>query len=258
MIRLIDASEQNELMDLLVKDKIVNYFVLLGFFGDASRFSKIFGFFDQNRMYGVLAIRHSGNAQMFCLSDVPNAQLDALIAEEGVKAIIADQNQMPALIGGLGGIVAYQADVMTVTPQTYIKVEPVESIVWRPCMPEDAHGIKALYTICFNGSLSESGIAKNLQAKTGRGFCVEQDGVIIAVAQSIFEDETSAIIYGVATHPERQGQGYSTTLLSVLFTSLQSEGKTLELMVENPIAFALYEKFGFIKRTRIEKLILSE
>lgn len=81
--------------------------------------------------------------------------------------------------------------------------------------------------------------------KSGRGYCIEQDGKIIAMAKSTAENSCSAMIVGVGTHPEYRNKGYATSCMAVLCRELLNENKTLCLFYDNPKAGRIYKKLGF-------------
>lgn len=81
--------------------------------------------------------------------------------------------------------------------------------------------------------------------KSGRGYCIEQDGKIIAMAKSTAENSCSAMIVGVGTHPEYRNKGYATSCMAVLCRELLNENKTLCLFYDNPTAGRIYKKLGF-------------
>ncbi len=105
--------------------------------------------------------------------------------------------------------------------------------------------IIALYQMVFHGFASRSYMIEKLIGGRGRAVGGFLDGKLIAVAQTDYESETSAIIVGVATHPSYQGKGYGRVCFESLSTDLINEGKTLYLQYDSKIAGALYESVGF-------------
>lgn len=253
MIRLIQERDQQELIQLLNRDPISNYFILISYFGNLNKLAKIYGFFENQQMVAVLVIRNSGNAQFYGIQDVDPKELQDLLDAHEVSGLIAEKNCIGSFVKHFDYPRKTQATVMdlevtTVVPQT--EGSPQEIVELKGF---DAPAIKKLYRICFQGSLSEEQIQKNLEEGTGRGFGIKNGEAMISVVQTIFENAQSAILFGVATDPDYRGRGYATILLAHLLQRLMAEGKSVHLMVEDPIAASLYQKLGFVKRTTLEK-----
>ena len=81
--------------------------------------------------------------------------------------------------------------------------------------------------------------------KSGRGYCIEEHGKIIAMAKSTAENSYSAMIVGVGTHPDYRNKGYATSCMTVLCRELLNENKTVCLFYDNPKAGSIYKKLGF-------------
>lgn len=256
MVRLIQESDQQDLMTLLNHDAIVNYFMLLSFYGDLNKLSEVLGVFDDEGLAAVLIIRVTGNAQYYGIRPVDPWILNSILTERNVKGLIAEKQCMRLFIGCDRSMIQSLATVMDLKPADFRFVpcvsEPIKSL-----NAEDAESIKALYRLCFKGSLSEEQIRRNLREATGRGRAIWQDNLLVAVAQTIFETDSSAILYGVATHPSHRGKGYASLLLNDLLSTLTMENKSVHLLVEDAGAIRLYKKLGFKDRTVIESLSLS-
>jgi predicted GNAT family acetyltransferase len=86
---------------------------------------------------------------------------------------------------------------------------------------------------------------ERIKSGRGRGLCIRRNGKIVAVAQSEFEMDTSALIVGVATDPASQGKGLGSTCVEALCSQLLKEGKDLYLQYDNMDAGRIYERLGF-------------
>lgn len=81
--------------------------------------------------------------------------------------------------------------------------------------------------------------------KSGRGYCIEEDRQVIAMAKSISEGYDHAMIVGVGTHPDYRNKGYATQCIIKICNELLNEGKIPYLFYDNLEAGKLYEKIGF-------------
>ena len=81
--------------------------------------------------------------------------------------------------------------------------------------------------------------------KTGRGYCIEKNRKVVAMAKSTNENATHAMIIGVATHPEYRNQGLATECVAKICRELLAENKKPCLFYENETAGRIYKKMGF-------------
>jgi uncharacterized protein len=88
-------------------------------------------------------------------------------------------------------------------------------------------------------------LRRTLASGTGRTYMVKRDGKVIASASTSAENSMSAMVVGVATHPEHRGQGLATRLVTKLCADVLAEGRSLCLFYDNPSAGAIYKRIGF-------------
>lgn len=81
--------------------------------------------------------------------------------------------------------------------------------------------------------------------KSGRGYCVEINRQVIAMAKSTCENNTHAMIVGVGTHPSHRNKGYATKCIIKLCNELLDENKVPCLFYDNKEAGKIYKKLGF-------------
>lgn len=86
---------------------------------------------------------------------------------------------------------------------------------------------------------------QTLESGTGRTYFAEQDGKVIAAASTTAENSMSAMIIGVATHPDYRGRRLATRVVAQLCTEIIEDGKSLCLFYDNPQAGVIYKKLGF-------------
>lgn len=81
--------------------------------------------------------------------------------------------------------------------------------------------------------------------KSGRGYCIEDKGQVVAMAKSTSETRTHAMIVGVATHPNYRNKGYATNCMVKLCKVLVKNGKRPCLFYDNEVAGSVYRNIGF-------------
>ncbi len=84
--------------------------------------------------------------------------------------------------------------------------------------------------------------------KTGRGYCIEIDKKVVAMAKSTLESDTHAMIVGVGTHPNYRNQGLATKCIIKICRELVEENKKPCLFYDNEEAGKIYRKIGFIEK----------
>ena len=81
--------------------------------------------------------------------------------------------------------------------------------------------------------------------KTGRGYCIEMNRQVVAMAKSTSENKSHAMIVGVGTHPNYRNQGYATKCIVKICKELLDEHKIPCLFYDNEEAAKIYKKLGF-------------
>ena len=77
-------------------------------------------------------------------------------------------------------------------------------------------------------------------------FLIEEDGVVIANANTIAVSRKAAMIGGVFTLPSYRGKGLATSVVSRLCRHLLDRDVVPVLFFENPAAATIYHKLGFV------------
>lgn len=110
---------------------------------------------------------------------------------------------------------------------------------------QDIPEVVSLYERVFKGFSSSDYMTEKIKSGRGRGYIVRDGGTLMGVAQTDFETDGFALIVGVASNPSCRRMGYGESVFKHLGDMLIAEGKTIDLIYENPIAGTLYEKYGF-------------
>ena len=75
---------------------------------------------------------------------------------------------------------------------------------------------------------------------------IEEDDIIVATAATTADTTKSAMIVGVATHPDYRKKGYASALVHFLMKEyLEHQKKSVCLFYDNPKAGAIYLRLGF-------------
>ena len=81
--------------------------------------------------------------------------------------------------------------------------------------------------------------------KTGRGYCIEINKKVVAMAKSTLETSTHAMIVGVGTHPDFRNRGLATKCIVKICTEIINENKIPCLFYDNIEAGKIYKNLGF-------------
>ncbi|HAS74313.1 MAG TPA: hypothetical protein DCS67_09235, partial [Clostridiales bacterium UBA8960] len=124
-------------------------------------------------------------------------------------------------------------------------------LTFRALHQNDLEEVVGLYKGVFKSFARQEYMVNKLMEGHGRGVIARLNGQLVAVAQTDYETENTALIVGVATRHDHQGKGYGRAIMEALCTPLIADGKTLALQYDSAIAGALYESLGF---KRIEQI----
>jgi predicted GNAT family acetyltransferase len=126
-----------------------------------------------------------------------------------------------------------------------INTRPV-AVPVLPLRPEDIGQMVDLYARIPEFSTQMPELARSeLAAGHSHGYWIEQNGAMAAVARTTAENSRSAMIVGVATHPDFRGRGFATDVMAHLSRSLFATGRTACLCYDNPEAGRIYHRMGF-------------
>ncbi|MFZ5354430.1 MAG: GNAT family N-acetyltransferase [Bacillota bacterium] len=111
---------------------------------------------------------------------------------------------------------------------------------------KDIDRILKLYSLIdeFENVSAES-TKKGFAEGNKRAYYIEENGEMVAIAQTTAENSSSAMIVGVCTHPDYRNMGYATSCMTKLCGELLEEGKSLCLFYNNPKAGSIYKRMGF-------------
>src|SRR5262249_49286868 len=85
-------------------------------------------------------------------------------------------------------------------------------------------------------------------------------GKLVAMSGERFKVPGFTEVSAVCTHPDQLGKGYVRVLMSEVMRCIQARGETpiLHVRPDNDRAIALYERLGFVERTRLHLAVLRK
>lgn len=253
MIKRVNITDP-ELAGLLYRDTIVNYFILLGI--SMTKYKDIFDCAlayrnDEGRITAALFKRKTGNVQFYGEGNYDIDGFVSIIKSEGCIKLIGEMKVLRPLIermafakieeGAFIGTVS--GSIRYVPSGVDLKIKRVEV--------SDVDRIVELYKTSFKSFAPYEILRDKLLDGSGRGYCIEDSGRIVSTAQTAFENSSSAVIAGVATHPEYRKRGYAVSCISKLCRELIDEGKSLALQYDNQGAGGIYRSLGFMETGRM-------
>jgi len=253
MVRLLTEADRQLTMAFLSEEAAINLFIIgdIEIYGFETEFQSLWGQFDTSgEIEGVLLKYRESYVPYF-----EKAHFDI----SGFGDIIsAAAKETSIILSGKGDCVE---PFISLLPEHYVKkmffcelsslddLRPLainETI--KIAKPEKAVAIKEMIDHIeeFRGTASNADeIAMKIENKAGRVYYIEKASEVIAVAQTSAENSKSAMIVGVATHPDHRNNGYTSQCMTKLCGDVLAEGKALCLFYDNPSAGSIYHRLGF-------------
>ncbi|AIQ53120.1 GNAT family N-acetyltransferase [Paenibacillus sp. FSL R7-0331] len=254
MIRRLYEADRERVMELAGRNPSINLFIIgdVENFGFEQEFMELWGECDSpdGPLQAVLL--------RFYDSYLPYA--DGAFDAEGLAELIRRNSRAEMISGDAGVVEAFKGKVPVREEKRMLFAElkemneRISSSAAVPLAFKKAtvNDVEAVCTLTdqieeFAGSTENSrkSLRTALESGTGRTFFAEQDGQVIAVASTTAENSLSAMIVGVATHPDYRGRGLAGNMVAQLCADLLAEGKSLCLFYDNPQAGVIYERLGF-------------
>jgi len=250
MIIELQDKDLNEIIGFIEEDNARNYFIRLGLENKKSPFSKIYGQIMDNGLYAaMLFLRNSGNLQFYAKEEFDVVGFSKVIRSLDYKSLISPASYCDLFQEYInfsktkeGAYIA----VKEIKQDNIINnIENENNYIIDSLKLTDLDEIVDLYKSVFPSFASKEIMNEKIRSKRGRGVCIRENGKIISVAQSEFENHDYALIVGVATQLNHRKKGLASICLKTLCNELILEGKTLFLQYDNIEAGRIYEKIGF-------------
>ena len=176
------------------------------------------------------------NHQPECLS-----ALASLIADDDVVYLLGDEPRLPQNFnvkysGIIAQMVCENSEIVDVSEQDIFQLSSA-----------DVPDMLALTALTFPGYF------RPRTYEMGDYFGVRHNGLLIAMAGERMSMPGYQEISAVCTHPDFRGQGHAERLIRKLISNMWKRGTTPFLHVgdENEKAKRLYEKLGFVERSKL-------
>ena len=251
MIRRLTEDDRAMCMAFLQKAPAENLFIIgdIEAYGFKTVFQDVWGYVERNILKDVI-LRYRENYLVYSSNDSNAMALAQFLNDRLIEGTYLSG------INHMVNPILMQLEKKPIKPREtyYAKCESLhalkspEGTVVNRLTPEDVHRVIALYDLVpeFEDSADrETALVRSLKDGVARGCYIEKDGKLISVAMTAAENSMSAMIVGVATHPDAKRQGYATLCMQELCRELLDEGKYLCLFYDNPDAGAIYKRLGF-------------
>ncbi|MGL4772775.1 MAG: GNAT family N-acetyltransferase [Clostridium sp.] len=251
MIRKLISEDKEKTIKFLVDEASINLFIIgdIENYGFNAEFMEVWGSFDENEdVQGILLRYHESYICYY---------KDGFKDKKAFKDII--------MRNGINTTLAGKDDIVQEFKDVYLNYEEKKTIYCELISKEGLHTYGNEVKMAtlddaerivnfldeieeFRGSNTDTpeALKKRMMDKSTRVYYIEnENGEIIASAQTSAENSASAMILSVATREDYRGQGYITKCLSKLCSDVIDEGKSLCLFYLNPEAGRIYHKLGF-------------
>lgn len=253
MIRRLSKRDERELLQFLKKNWLSNLLIIndIENYGFHTEFQEVWGDFNHHGQLNGGLLRYYRNFIPFVSESTNIAELADLIFQHDVAYEMI--SGVPEAVERFKQYLPYRHETSMhyayLTSEFYTRKDPkCHDCIVRMASVDDVDKIVALYKN-IEGFVVDSARIEELRHKlktgTGKTYVVEKEGQIIASASTGAESTSSAMIFGVCTHPDYRRRGYAELCLSKLCDDLLGSGKTLCLFYNNPVAGAIYRKAGF-------------
>lgn len=254
MIRELSNDYNELILDFLMKDSIVNYFIIQGLKREKFKetFVKKWGEFNNNGdLIAILLKRKSLNMQFYGKCNYDYKGFIRIINNEKYNKLIGEYKILENIINNHKFSNIKKGSSLCKLDNNKNLLSKCKNYNIKKLTTNDLDKVINLYEKVFNGFTSKKLMVEKLKNGTGRGYYIEINGEIVSVAQSDYENNNSAIIVGVGTDPEFQNRGYASDILIKLCKELQDEGKEIYLQYDNLHAGKIYQRLGFINIGRM-------
>lgn len=245
MITKLNAKHHQKVMEYLKREPEFNLFII----GDIERYGY------DNYFLNIWAdFNKKGDIQGVLLKyfEFLIFYADGKYNVEGFSKLINNMNYSE--ISGKSESVIYLAKALKLHESRHVhfcKLDKSRFLMDHSCDAKlkkikfgNINKIVKLYEIIDEFENTTSDNIKN-GLKTGRGYCIEIDKQVVAMAKSTSENNTHAMIVGVGTHPSYRRRGLATKCTIKICSELLRENKIPCLFYDNEEAGKIYKRLGF-------------
>lgn len=250
MIRQLTEQDHQQVLQLIGKKPAENLFIIgdLEAYGYDSDIQQLYGEFHDEQLIALL-LNYDHMYVMYA---------EGIYDVEGFARIVNKDEQLLGL-SGMYDILTSLYPLIEKTPKRSGKMHyakctaligeaPPHRFTIRKTTVEDIPQHRALLQQIpefANSTTTEEQMIRTIENQTGRTYALWEDNQIVSVVSTAAENLQSAMIVGVATHPDYVKRGYATALLYRMCEELLAEDKVVCLFYDNPKAGKIYERIGF-------------
>lgn len=246
MIKILSDKDNEKLMHFLQKEKSINLFIIgnIENHGYKSDFQKIWGETDESGNFKGVLLKFYQNFVFYSVGKCQFEEFANLIKKHKYDAISGKKSSIEKIKKYFSNCDENEKYFAELTkPVYYTKKENIESINVDEI--KDLLELRKTIEEFSRAVLNTEHIRKDLDTKSGRIYCIKKHGKIVSSAATTAENSQSAMIVAVCTLKEYRNHGYGTQCVEKLCNDLLSEGKTLCLFYNNPLAGKIYKNIGF-------------
>jgi len=251
MIRKLTELDRHALLALAGEEPSYNLFIIgdVENFGFDADFQELWGEFDERGRLKAVLLRYFGSYLPYAAGEFNVAGFAERIREGSGPEMVSGPSH---LAERFRSEFAFRREKrMYFAERTAGSAPPLADAAEdvRIVAPGDIEAVCALLDVIeefdSNGIARRDSMRLAINSGTGRTYFIERDGLVVATASTSAENSMSAMVVGVATHPDYRGQGLATRVTSKLCADVAAEGRTLCLFYDNPDAGSIYKRIGF-------------
>ena len=256
MIRQLTETDREAVLAFLEEEPEINLYIIgdIKNFGFAGPDTCVYAEFDASGAYQAVLSRNLSHLVYYAIKPEFNQAWLPIMNQFDALFISGKASVIEPLIPYFKDMYPDRLEFMkstTFTPESHNE----EKSLKRVCTETDAEKV---YTL-LNGIEELESVRKKSRSEfiqylldnsgeNGTTLFLESDHKVIASASAVGETRRSAMIVGVATHPDHRNQGLGQIVLNQLVDLYVNEKKkTLCLYYDDPRAGHLYEKMGFVR-----------
>ncbi|MGM7720013.1 GNAT family N-acetyltransferase [Metabacillus sp. Hm71] len=251
MLKKCTSADHDQVMEFLIEEKAFNLFIIgdIENFGYDADFQDIFAQYNKNGEIEGILLRYQHTYIPYTKTKIDLTKMANLISSDPELVMVSGKNEIVKNMQTLTPLkrakLTYFAELKD---NEALQDQPHDFIVKKASL-EDVERIcvlkEQISEFDFNSSTKQS-FKRTIETKSGRTFFIENaKREVISIASTTAENQYSAMIVGVCSHPAERQKGLASVVMQELCKELLAEGKTLCLFYNNPNAGRIYKRLGF-------------
>ncbi len=251
MIRKLMEKDREAVLTFLREEPLLNLFQIgdIRNYGFNSSIQTVYGYFDTNHQLTGVLLRYRQHYLPYFKEEgeVCQSFLDVIKTDPEAQMISGDERLVRPFYRCFNEVEKEMTFLCELIDGTHLPSNELVGV--KRATVADAPRIATLIQMIaefHSDSANVQNIRQKIKDESGRIYYIENEHKeVISVAQSTAENEESAMIVGVATHPLYRRRGFMTQTLSKLCYDLLAEQKRVCLFYDNEAAGRIYHRLGF-------------